>query len=518
METTSRGQIITLKAIMERKNTLLANPSKLLYKKPFTRGVNEEFIRIYRQDILDEDKLIAEIPSYTGRTISQAQYLLELDPSSHAIMFNDDLPRLSSNPNASWDEANTYRASFAIQRQILSQHSEYVNTNGMKLILLNQEPTPEIHKTFISIKEEWVSRNMNIYKKRLYDEQKSVGDASLLYYFNAAGVLKCRVLSYKKGYQLIPQYDENGDMLLISVYYKSNGKLRLDTYDETTLYKFTYEDGKEWQLTSSEKHGFSQIPLIYIRGEVAWEAGQGLIDIYELLYNIYMIIEKKVGFPLLYIIGKADLAKRSDTAVMLKDSSVDNAKSDAKYLNPDEPKGFQNLLDDLFKKIQICTSSVLLAADEIKVTSDISGVALKMLRSSVYERAQNDIREYDEVADAMFSVFKEGVSKELKQYSKWNLCKIRAEYEIWAPQSDTEFVSRLVIQKQSNIISGETATELSMDSQPDEIDRLRRELLVRQEEEKKAKETTTDIATDKAQEGGAPLADNTDNRLKTPTK
>lgn len=473
---------------------LLLDPAKLLFKKPFVRGVNDEYIRIYNQDTFDDDALVAQIPSFTGRTISQAQYLLELDPNSHAIMFNTDLPRLSSNPQATWDEANPYRASFSLQAEILAQQVEYVNTKGMKFTMLNTFPTDEIHNTFIDIKDEWVSRNMDINKARLFEEQKTVGDAAMLFYYNAKKQCSSRILSYRGGYQLIPLYDENEDMIAFSVYYKSNKIEKLDTYDEKYIYKFELTEGENkessWNILSRTSHGFDSIPIVYKRGEVAWERGQVLIDIYELLYNIYMIVEKKVGFPLLYIIGKPTLEKRSDTAVMLKDASSADMKSDAKFLNPQEPAGFQNLLTDLFKKIQICTSSILLAADEIKITADISGIALKMLRSASYQKAQKDIREYDDAADTMIRLFKDGVSKELGVYTSWNLCKVRAEYELYEPQSETEFVNRLITQKQSGIISGETATNLSPDAQPDEKHRIERELKVKMNQELVSTEIT----------------------------
>lgn len=456
---------------MINKETFLSAPDKLLYKKPFTRGANEDYIRIYKQDVFDDSNLIAEIPAFTGRTISQAQYLLELDPNSHAIMFNDDLPRLSSNPNASWDEANPYRASFSFQSQILAQHSEYMNAKGMKFTLLNTNPTDEVHSTFVEIKDEWVTRQMDVVKAELYEEQKSVGDAAVLFYFNASKKLKTRLLSYRNGYQLIPQYDSYGEMILFTVYYKSEKVEMLDVYDESNIYYYAKSDSG-YVLYKTAKHGFDEIPIVYKRGEVAWEKGQVLIDIYELLYNIYMIVEKKVGFPLLYIIGKPQLERKNDTAVILKDSTTADMKSDAKFLNPEEPKGFQNLLNDLFKKIQIFTSSILLSADEIKITSDISGVAMKMLRSSIYEKAQKDIREYDLVADKLLYLFKAGVSMELGKFSKWNLCKVRAQYDLWIPQSDTETSNRLITQKQAGIISAQTATELSPDSQPDELSRI----------------------------------------------
>ena len=251
---------------MVTKEAYLKDPAQLLKKKPFTRGANEDLIRIYRQDTYDEDSLLAELPVFTGKIISQSQYLLELDPHSHAIMFNDDLPRLSGNPNARWDEANPYRASFAFQSQILSQHSQYVNTNGMKFVLLNQNPSKEIHNTFVEIKDEWITRNMDIYKTKLYEEQKSVGDAALLFYFNSKSECKTRLLSYRNGYQLIPQYDDNGELILFSIYYKSDGKRKIDCYDEKFIYKFVEDsnDGKSTMILESKNaHGFSQIPVVY---------------------------------------------------------------------------------------------------------------------------------------------------------------------------------------------------------------------------------------------------------------
>lgn len=467
-----------------QKLDFLKNPTKLLSKKPFTRGVNDEFVRIYRQDVMDTTaEVIAEIPSFTGKTISQTQYLLELDPASHPIMFNTDLPRLSGNPNARWDEANTYRAAFAFQAQIVAQHTQYVTANPLFFTLLNTNPTQNIHDAFVQIKDEWITRNMEVYKTKLYEEQKSVGDAALLFYFNAKAKLKTRLLSYRDGYQLIPQYDNNGELMLFSVYYQSGGKRKIDCYDEEFIYYYTADEkGGGYTIENIVKHGFDEIPIVYKRGEVAWEQGQTLIDIFELLYNIYMIVEKKVGFPLLYIIGKATLEKRSDTATILKDSTTGDIKSDAKYLNPDEPKGFQELLSDLFKKIQICTSSVLLAADDIKITNDTSGIALKIMRSSIYERAQKDITEYNDAADKMAHLFKYGVSIELGRFTQWNLCKIRAEYDIWTPQSDTEYVNRLVVQKQSGILSAQTATQLSPDAQPDELSRIAKEKPVTENE------------------------------------
>lgn len=478
------------------KMTYLNSPDKLLYKKPFTRGVSEELITNYRYDTFGDNPTFANIPDFTGKVISQTQYLLELDPNSHAIMFNDDLPRLSHDPNATWDTANPYRAAFSFQAQILSQHNQYVNTKGMKFILLNTKPSNAVRKSFVQMKDEWVSRNMDVYKQELYLAQKSMGDAALLFYFDRKQRSRARLLTYKDGYQLIPQYDENGDMVLFSVYYRSEKKYRLDVYDDEKVYRYIQsEDSKGnkagWELIDSGAHGYSEIPVVYKRGNVAWEDGQVLIDIFELMYNIYMIIEKKVGFPILYIIGKAGLVKKNDTAAMLQDASVDNGKSDAKFLNPDEPQGFQNLLKDLFQKIQICTSSVLIAPDDIKITADVSGIAMKLMRSSIYERAQRDIRDYDMVADKMFALFKEGVSRELGVYAQWNLCNVRAEYDIWNPQSETELANRLVAQKQAGILSAETATELSPDSQPDEKSRIDEEMRIA--EEKLAKQAQNNI-------------------------
>ena len=92
---------------------------------------------------------------------------------------------------------------------------------------------------------------MDVKKEELYLAQKSMGDAAMLFYFDRKKRSRARILTYKDGYQLIPQYDENGDMFLFSVYYRSNKKYRLDVYDEEFIYSYVRSDdtkGGRWGI------------------------------------------------------------------------------------------------------------------------------------------------------------------------------------------------------------------------------------------------------------------------------
>ena len=57
-----------------------------------------------------------------------------------------------------------------------------------------------------------------------------------------------------------------------------------------------------------------------------------------------------------------------------------------------------------------------------------------------------------------------------------------------------------------------------MDSQPDEMERGKRELVARQEAEREAKGAAPDITAPKEEDEAVQLVDKIDNRLKTPKK
>ena len=177
--------------------------------------------------------------------------------------------------------------------------------------------------------------------------QKSYGDVGLLVYMNEDNEVKCRLFSYEDGYQIITHKDDNGEPLLDCVYYRTDDNVRhIDAYDNTYHDHFTdvfvkdvdtNEVLKGWCLESKEVHGFSESPLVTKRGDVAWNNGQDLIELFEIIYNLFAVIQKRHGWGILYIKGKLnETAKKIAGSIILNDTSIEGNGS-AEFKTPPSP-------------------------------------------------------------------------------------------------------------------------------------------------------------------------------------
>ena len=80
-------------------------------------------------------------------------------------------------------------------------------------------------------------------------------------------------------------------------------------------------------MDDKKVHGFSEIPLITKRGDVAWNNVQPIIDAYEELYNIFNAIQKRFGWGIFYVRGKfKETAKKIAGSVVLNDTSMDGKR------------------------------------------------------------------------------------------------------------------------------------------------------------------------------------------------
>ena len=72
---------------------LLSNPEKLKLKKPFTRGLTP-LNGLLNTEVSANEDLYARLPSYRRQVVTQEQFLMELDPNSHACLFDDNIPSI----------------------------------------------------------------------------------------------------------------------------------------------------------------------------------------------------------------------------------------------------------------------------------------------------------------------------------------------------------------------------------------------------------------------------------------
>lgn len=482
--------------IQEQIEYLLSDPDLLRQKAPFTRGAdNYDNCRVKKISI--GGTVLATLPNVKRLVIPQSQFLKELDPECHDVLFDQNVPSITMKINDSYVEIKYKKMAVSFQKNIKDKQVLHLCGNPMEFTLLDSNPSEIQMKNFTTFKQYWEERNQDGMKTKMVDAQKSVGDAGLLYYFDYKGQIKSRLLKYPE-YILCPHNDQNGDRILESVYYVSNDIEYIDSYDDKYMYRYR-NDGtvtndylNGWVAEEPKLHGFNEIPLITKRGEVAWNNVQSIIDVYEVLYNIFVVIQKRHGWGILYIKGNfKDEGKKIAGAIVLNDTSLEGNGS-AEFKTPPNPQGTIDTLQLMFESIQTGSSTTFLLPKDIKMSGDISGVAIKLTQSLDLQNALQGVIEWQNVANKMARLFKYGLSKELvnkkinsKAITEFENIKIKAEFKVWQPISETDYNNMLLSLVGGGLLSEESGIELNTESKPDEKQRIAKEKAIREQKEEK---------------------------------
>lgn len=466
---------------------LLSKPDRLIMKKPFTRGLRE-YNNYHQSESEIGEKVSAELPSCKMSIVSQEQFMKELDPNSHDVLFDDNIPSICVKiANDDYREVKYKKMAIPIQRLIKNKQVMHLTANPMQFTLMDIAPSDRQQELFIKFKQYWELRNQDGMKTKMVDTQLSYGDAGLLYYFDNQGQIKSRVLSFADGYVLCPHNDQNGDRILESVYYCKDGIEYIDSYDSRFMYRYKkvpLEDVNDtgWVMEDPILHGFSEIPLITKRGDVAWNNVQPIIESYETLYNVFNAIQKRYGWGILWIKGRfKDDGRKIAGSVVLNDTSIEGS-GDAKFLTPPTPQGTIDTLQLMLESIQLGSSTTFLLPKDVKMSGDISGIAIMLTQSLDIENALQKVIDWQNVADKMVRLFKEGLAKELVNngelptaITEFETLNINAKFKVWRPLNEYEFNQMLTILTGAGILSKESGIELNTVSKPDEKQRIQKE-------------------------------------------
>lgn len=463
---------------------LLTDREKLLRRKPFTRGgVIQQNLKKQKPVHLGS-KVAARQSSIKKEVITQDEYMSELDPYMHSVLYDENIPSICvKTAENGVQEIKFVKAAQPFQQCIMEKQTLHMACLPMKFTLADKKPTETVQADFVTFKHYWDLRNQDGMKVKMVATAKSFGDAGLLYYIDRHGEVKSRLISYEDGYVICSHNDMNGDRMLEVVYYtSSDGDEVIDAWDDNNLYRIVYlNDSGDYSLQVSP-HPFGEIPLITKRTKVAWDAGQTLIESYERLDNIFKVLQNKFGWGLLWVKGRIDpKAKKIAGNIVLNDTSYEG-KGDAKFLEPPSPKNTIDTLDQIFAQIQIATGTTFILPKDIHTSSDTSGIAVQMTQSLDIQTAKNGIVEWQNVADKMVRLFKRGLAVELVKkgikkdaITEFDKMNINAQFDIWQPFSETEYNNMLVSMKNGGILSQKTAVEVNTISRPDEVERIQHE-------------------------------------------
>lgn len=474
----------------ELKNKLLSNPELLRQKKPFVRGTKicTSPTMLPKQVCINETYTVGA-PSIKYTPVSYEELQAEWDPYSHKVLFDDNVPSITMKIKDTYVEIEYKKMALPIQQMIVNKHVMHLCGNKMLFTLSEGDPTDKQQRDFITFKQYWDLRNQDGMKTKMVTTQKSTGDAGLLYYFDYKGRIKSRILSYTGGYVICSHNDDNGDRLLESVYYKSDGIEYIDSYDDEYIYRYERQAGNianaeksGWELTKMERHGFMEIPLVTKHGMVAWNNAQTMIEALEVMYNVFLVIQKRHGWGILYVKGKfRDDGKRIAGAIILNDQSIDGNGS-AEFKTPPTPQGMLDTMEDMRYRIQEAAGATFLLPKDVKMSGDVSGIAVELTQQLDNETALQGVIEWQNVADKMTRLFKYGLAKELVQSGEnpmaitdFENIHINAKFSVWKPRNDTEYNNMLISLKGAGLLSTESGIELNTVSKPDEKARVEKE-------------------------------------------
>ena len=275
-----------------------------------------------------------------------------------------------------------------------------------------------------------------------------------------------------------------------SIFYHSGDSDYIDSYDDTYMYRYVRTINGDcvydntWQMLPPVKHGFSEIPLVTKRGKVAWDSVQNLIEVYEVIYNIFLVIMKRHGWGILYIKGNfSDEGKKIAGAIVLNDRSLEGNGS-AEFKQAPSPDGMLQALESLEEAIQKGSGCTIILPKDISLSGDISGVAVEISQSLDNETALQGAIDWQNAVSKMQRLAQEGFARELvatgdKEFetavTDFQNLKIAAKLKPWKPRSETEYNNMLISLKGAGLISEDTGIEKNTESSPDEKVRRQKE-------------------------------------------
>lgn len=453
----------------------LAEPTRLMMMKPFTRGGVMRSHGFENSTVYNNTVLNTGFANLELQPISQDMYITEYRPDLHHIILNEIVPKIKivlngvELPGRMMEMTQT--ASF--QKIIHAAHVRSLTSNPLEFTLCKSDEASGGVDAFEDVKAEWNWRNNDWYLSQAINICKQLGNCGLLFsYDSTAGRYGITTYSYEDGYQIVPNYDEYGIEIARSLVYQVESNIVIDTYDSTNHYHIVQADNDGGWEIRMEKHGFGHCPLLHKRGKVAWEYAESTIEIWELMTNIQNIALKRFGTFALVFTGDMDkesFKRDSSTLIINLSADTTNGKQDAKVLDFPEPQTMDAYLKTLEEKISLFSSTSFITPKDITATnSGGNGIALAM--SNDYALATQSALDWRRFVNEMFYLHQEGLDLESNGAEKYGKLKVGAKIVPWSLETNNTKITNL--QMEAKWLSMKTIIEKSPDAAPDEAERI----------------------------------------------
>ena len=457
-------------------NWYMADPTRLLLMKPFTRGGQSLSHGYEKERVLNNTELNTGFANLEMLPISQDTYIMEYRPDLHHIILNKSIPHIKVVIDGQEMPFMELTQTASFQKLIHSAHVRNLTVNPVEFNLFVENPDESETKLFSKIKQEWMWRNLEWNKYQAINTCKQLGNCGMLFSFDPkTNKYSISNFSYEDGYQIIPNYNEYGVEIARSLAYKIDQNLVIDTYDNKLHYRCMKSDtGGNWTITA-RRHGFSRCPLLHKRGKVAWEYAESSIEMWELMSNIQAIALKRFGTFALVLIGDMDsdsFKRDSSTLIINLSSDNTNGRQDAKTLEFPEPQTMDGYLKTLEEKISLFSSTTFITPKDITASnSGGNGIALAM--SNDYALATQSALDWQKFLREMVILHQEGLDLETNGTEKYSSIHCGAKIVPWSLETNNTKITNLSME--AKWLSMKTIIEKSPDAAPDEVERIIKE-------------------------------------------
>lgn len=232
--------------------------------------------------------------------------------------------------------------------------------------------------------------------------------------------MRCKILSPQLGYNLLPVFDDLGNMVYFGVAYESALGLaelsgitdttelaqkakqkdkRLDIYSDTFILKFRQartgeqaDNDAGWILEETIAHSYKKIPVVYYsKPEPPWADVQKSISRLETLLSNFGDTNDYHASPVFVMLGKVG-AKVLEKGEQGKSLQITGDNGDAKYVTWEQATEAVKLeIDTLVKFIFTCTQTPQMAMEDLKGIGAQSGVAYDRVFMDPHLAAQDEI-------------------------------------------------------------------------------------------------------------------------------
>lgn len=273
--------------------------------------------------------------------------------------------------------------------------------------------------------------------------------------------LRMKVLAKSLGDELLPVYNEFGDMIaFIRTYKIQNGDdqvERMEIYTADTI-QHLEKQTSGWSELKSATNVIKKIPVIYYRqAQPEWEEVQTLIDRFELSLSKHSDTNDYFGSPMVKVKGSIKgFASKGEEGKVIE---LENG-AEAEYLTWDQsPESTKLEQTNLRSLIFDMTDTPDISFTQMSKLGTFSGFAIKLLFMSAHLKAAKKEQVFGEGVQRRINYIKAAMGKLNTSLEKATTLNIKPHFEYYLPKDIENEVDVLVRALEGGILSQETAIE-----------------------------------------------------------